>query len=275
MNNFQKTKYFNKTFGIVVNEDYDSKIFSEKWGLVKYRLDLINEELTELEEGCEKSDFLEILDAISDLLYVSYGLGNSIGLSLDVEFKKKFSNSDKSNFQLVKQIFSSQDDGSSFTGKIEEPYFTAIKEIVKQIRESYNKLFQLCNNFKNETSDQSQELITQVVIDIIYFCYLIGCWIKVDVDYVFNLVHEANMTKACSTEQIAKETVEKYLAEKAAFKSDKSDEEYPYQFPAYRPSDDGKFWIVFNDDKRENPKFAGKILKAHNWREADFSEFKV
>jgi len=271
MNNFEKTKYFNKTFGILVNEVYDSKLFTNNWGVVKYRLDLIQEEISELEDGIKKNSFLEVLDALADILYVVFGFGVTLGINIDNEFKKKFSNFEKNDFELVKDMYSTQDDGSKFSGKLEGANFEAIKEIVKQIRELYNQLFDISKDTEKE-DDVKQTIITQLLLDITYFCYYVSCIIKVDMNYVFNLVHEANMTKACATEELAKATVEKYLQEKDSYNGEG---EYPYQFPEYRASEDGKYWIIFNNDKRKNPKFAGKILKSMNWVEANFSEFNV
>jgi len=272
MNNFEKVKYFNQTFGILTNDVYDANIFTNKWGVVKYRLDLINEEINELIDGCKKNDFLEVLDSICDILYVTYGKAITLGINLESEFKQRFIKSDKTNFELVKELLASQDDGSQFTGKLEESYIGAIREIAEQMKETFNKLEYTCKHSQNESVEATQKIITDLLLDITHSCYHIGCLIKIDVDYAFNLVHEANMTKACKTEQEAMETVEKYLQEKENFIGD---EEYPYQFPSYKLSSDGKYFIIFNDDKRENPKFAGKILKSKNWQEPNFSEFKV
>lgn len=277
MNNFEKTKYFNKTFGILVNEVYDSKLFTDNGGVVKYRLDLIQEEISELEEGLKKNSFLEVLDALADILYVSYGCGVTIGLNLESEFKKALigtETSSDSNFTIVKKIFADKDDGEPFTGKLEgSASYDAVKSVIEQMRELYNKLYNACRNVNSSNGvDDSKEIIAEHLVSIIQMCYYIGFLIKVDVDHAFDLVHVANMTKACDTEELAKATVEKYLQDKASFSGEG---EYPYQFPAYRASEDGKYWIIFNDDRRENPKFAGKILKSMNWVEADFSEYVV
>ena len=49
----------------------------------KLRLDLIKEELTELTEAINNNDLLEVADALTDILYVTYGAGHAFGINLD------------------------------------------------------------------------------------------------------------------------------------------------------------------------------------------------
>lgn len=273
LNNFEKVKFFNQTFGILVNEEYDNNIFTEKPGVVKYRLDLINEETSELEEGCKKKSFIEVLDAICDILYVVYGFGTTVGLDLDKEFKTIICGSENinlSNFEICEQSFDSNT-AEKFTGTLDVPEYDGIVVISQQIREICNQLIHICNNPDGD-SDKMKNIVSEMLVSIIRFCYCISSLIKVDANKAFNLVHEANMTKACETEEVAQASVDYYLKEKENYTGD---DEYPYQFPEYRLSDNGKYWIVFNNDKRDKPRYAGKILKSINWREPDFSEYIV
>ncbi len=56
--------------------------------ITKLRLDLIKEELSELEEAIEKKDIKEVADALTDILYVTYGGGHAFGINLDKCFEE-------------------------------------------------------------------------------------------------------------------------------------------------------------------------------------------
>ena len=79
MSNFVKVKKFMQTFGQEVKNG--PSFPSEK--IVKLRCDLINEELTELKLAIKNNDITEVADALTDILYVTYGAGHSFGINLD------------------------------------------------------------------------------------------------------------------------------------------------------------------------------------------------
>lgn len=144
--NFDRVSDFNKKFGVTTFNEPQPEIFTKEPGLVKLRMDLIREEMKELEEAVAKHDYIETADALADILYVVYGMGNSIGLNMDD---------------------------------------------------------------------------------------------------IFGKVHLSNMSKLCKSEEEAKDTVAWYEQNK----------QLGYDSPAYRLSDDGEYWVVFN-------KSSGKILKS-------------
>ena len=79
MTNFKSVKKFMETFGQEIKEKAsfpDDKITS-------LRYDLIKEELSELKEAIEKRDIKEVADALTDILYVTYGAGHAFGINLD------------------------------------------------------------------------------------------------------------------------------------------------------------------------------------------------
>ena len=84
MNNFQKVKAFMQTFGQEVKEK--AEFPNEK--IIKLRYDLIKEELEELKEAIEQKDMTEIADALTDILYVTYGAGHAFGINLDKCFNE-------------------------------------------------------------------------------------------------------------------------------------------------------------------------------------------
>ena len=79
MTNFNKVKFFMQTFGQEVKNK--PSFSSEKINSLRY--DLIREELEELKVALENNDLLEVADALTDILYVTYGAGHAFGINLD------------------------------------------------------------------------------------------------------------------------------------------------------------------------------------------------
>ena len=79
MTNFEKVGIFMKTFGQEVK--LRPSMSSAK--INKLRLSLIKEEFDELENAMNKKDLVEIADALTDILYVTYGAGHAFGINLD------------------------------------------------------------------------------------------------------------------------------------------------------------------------------------------------
>ena len=79
MSNFEHVKKFMKTFGQEVKEK--AEFPSNK--IISLRYDLIREELDELRDAIDKKDIKEVADALTDILYVTYGAGHAFGINLD------------------------------------------------------------------------------------------------------------------------------------------------------------------------------------------------
>ena len=84
MSNFECVKIFMKTFGQEVKEK--AEFPSNR--ITSLRYDLIKEELAELKDAIEKKDIKEVADALTDILYVTYGAGHAFGINLDECFKE-------------------------------------------------------------------------------------------------------------------------------------------------------------------------------------------
>ena len=84
MSNFSKVGTFMKTFG---QEVKNRPSFSTN-KINKLRIDLIKEELEELIEAMKNNDLLEVADALTDILYVTYGAGHAFGIDLDKCFEE-------------------------------------------------------------------------------------------------------------------------------------------------------------------------------------------
>jgi len=79
MSNFNKVKTFMETFG----QEVKTKPSFSTDKINRLRYDLIKEELEELKEAMENKDLLEVADALTDILYVTYGAGHAFGIDLD------------------------------------------------------------------------------------------------------------------------------------------------------------------------------------------------
>ena len=79
MSNFNKVGIFMKTFGQEVKTE--PSLSTKK--INNLRIDLIKEELQELTEAMNNKDLLEVADALTDILYVTYGAGHAFGIDLD------------------------------------------------------------------------------------------------------------------------------------------------------------------------------------------------
>ena len=84
MSNFKKVKTFMETFG----QEVKTKPSFSNNKINNLRYDLIKEELEELKVAMESKDLLEVADALTDILYVTYGAGHAFGIDLDKCFEE-------------------------------------------------------------------------------------------------------------------------------------------------------------------------------------------
>ncbi len=84
MSNFRKVGTFMKTFG----QEVKTKPSFSTEKINKLRIDLIKEELEELTEAMNNKDLVELADALTDILYVTYGAGHAFGIDLDKCFEE-------------------------------------------------------------------------------------------------------------------------------------------------------------------------------------------
>ena len=84
MTNFEKVGLFMKTFGQEVK--IKASLSTEK--INELRISLVNEELEEFKEAIKNNDLKEVADALTDILYVTYGAGHAFGINLDKCFEE-------------------------------------------------------------------------------------------------------------------------------------------------------------------------------------------
>ena len=226
----EQVKQFMTAFN---QQTYDSVNIEslDNLNLVNLRYNLINEEFNELLDGIKlyKTDkyngMREIADALGDLLVVTYGTKLSFGLTHCDENKYllylgNYFNCDINNYYVIQMV----DELTNCVEKLK--YYLEIKNI---------------------------NLISYYLNNIIKLCYDISYMIGINIKYVFDNIHESNMTKLCKSELEAQETVNWY----------KENDSKRYPDPYYELSNDGIHWIVKN-------KSSGKVLKSINYKEPDF-----
>lgn len=109
--------------------------------------------------------------------------------------------------------------------------------------------------FKDAIKDKNMTEILDSVGDILYVVYGAATAFGFNADQVFQIVQDSNMSKLCKTEEDAQETVRLYQTEVPQ----------RYDSPAYRKSDDGIHWVVYNQSTM-------KILKNYKYTPANFEK---
>tara|TARA_B100001559_G_C15921139_1_gene358715 strand:- start:120 stop:491 length:372 start_codon:yes stop_codon:yes gene_type:complete len=84
MTNFESVKKFMETF----DQEIKEKASFPNDKIISLRYELIKEELEEFKDAIDKKDIKEIADALTDILYVTYGAGHAFGINLDKCFEE-------------------------------------------------------------------------------------------------------------------------------------------------------------------------------------------
>lgn len=87
LTNFESVGQFHEIFGHPKPATLQKNVIAENPKLVKFRLSLIEEEFNELKEAVSENNMTEVVDALGDILYVVYGMGQALGIDLDEAFK--------------------------------------------------------------------------------------------------------------------------------------------------------------------------------------------
>jgi predicted HAD superfamily Cof-like phosphohydrolase len=245
--NFGKVKEFMIAFAQPVYTEQDSGLLSIDKKRTQLRMDLIDEELKELKVAIAENNYIEVFDALLDILYVTYGAGATFGFDLDTEFRKLYEVNDTStNFEVVKRIMIKfeavyiRQNPSLITGKNVEQKIKLIDDDVTELRSAID------NNVYDDICD--------ALINILYSTYYAGAAFGFNLDDGFNEVHNSNMSKLCTSEEEAMETVVFYKKRKLDV----------YPNPMFKKIATDK-WMVYEES-------TGKVLKSINWHEPELSE---
>jgi predicted HAD superfamily Cof-like phosphohydrolase len=304
--NFDKVNEFNRAFDMVpltpetytryyVTSDDNVKrvnpcagfrfeLISNSPNVIKLRLDLIKEEISELNDAIKNNDFIETRDAIADILYVVYGMADVLGFDINILFNIKYINTffGKYMVDIINLINNFTENGLlndniSLFSKVKtilqinqnifleiEKEYLSIPEILqhlhKKINLTYNSLENLTLKYLDykDIEDYSYTIICEEILALLKWVYSYAAIAGINADADFDIVHNSNMSKLCSNEEEAIATVEDYI-KKFENGSSPYDSPYYYHLPAI-----GK-WIVKN-------KSTGKALKNINYIKVDFSK---
>ncbi len=248
--NFQKVRDFNISFGLERSSNPSEKLFKLRW-------DLIQEESNELFDAIKKRDYIEIIDAVSDILYVIHGAADSFEQEFDLFFNQESINEFIEHSKKTGIINISSNILNLHGQTRMETVFVQYPEVLNNL---INNLyaFELFKTHEFFEQKNITEIIKQLVI-LLKYVYLISELFGIDLNQTFNLVHESNMSKLAETEEIAKQTVDWYLKN-----------ETRYDSPAYRLStiqiNNQPRWVIFN-------KNSGKALKSIHYKPVDLKSF--
>ncbi len=246
------------------NKAFDYKVYNFNEGNplenhkdANYRYNLIHEEgVEELGFAIRTNNRVEMMDAIADLLYVLYGACYTYDLNPNIMFENFYGN------------FSSYYTFARQTNLInnENP-----KEIYKKLVNNIGLIKKHLLETKNIIYLYSSLLGT------INMTYMLGFSLYIDINKVFNIVHESNMSKLCTSEEEAINTVNDYIMKRNIHNT--YYEEYknklgedapetkkvycPYDSPYYYKSSNSDFYLVKN-------KSTGKALKNINYKQVQF-----
>ena len=258
MTNFQKAIEFNKSFGVFVSDILVSDLFDTNPSLCDLRLSLIQEEIEELSDAFNTCNFNEIIDALADILVVVYGAGATFGINLDSNYRDlMLSSKGQNNYELTKYFLKNY---KQLT--LPEKMINIFEDHIIESNTYKQFLFSTLNKLQNYSillseSHKNKDIdkYTTFLLKIIEFTYSISCLLGIDIQKAYNIVHESNMSKLCSSEQEAIDTVSWYKSNQTR-----------YDTPNYKKSDNGINWVVFNES-------SGKILKSIKYIPANFELF--
>jgi len=130
MTNYEKVKEFNDSFQTERVEHLDKNVFYTKPEMVKLCVSLIQEEVKELEDAVKDEDLTEVRDALSDILYVVYGMQYRLGINGDSDFDivhssnmSKLCNSEEEAINTVKWYELEYKEGRT---SYDSPYYTKL-----------------------------------------------------------------------------------------------------------------------------------------------------
>ncbi len=245
---YEQVGIFHEVFGHPTTKQLQTNIFDDNPKLVKFRLSLIEEEKNELKEACEKKDFIEAIDAISDTLFVTYGMCHVFG----IDYKK---DDDMPHLECLNINFTNLENWNSLSLKEKISATCEARKkgvpnlfVFDEYDEKLNKLLDTLENnvstLKQHCDEKNMNEVMSDIHTIVCTCYTTASLFGVNIDKCFDEVYRSNMTKVCSSEDEAKETVEWY-----------KQNEKRYTDPSYKQSANQKYWIVFDG-------VTSKILKS-------------
>ncbi len=249
-------KMFKTAYG-----DYSETLLRENPKTSKLRYDLINEEYNELLDAFNEKNFIEIIDALTDILYVTYGAGVALGIDLDISFPKtieklrrKEFNTNKTHFENVVGDYTIDENSikTNIFNEGRESELNSILVFTKTIDRDMDMLYNILINFTD--TDKLEETLNKIN----YKVYSIGVLLKINLDKSFRIVHSSNMSKVCRNKEIAELTVKHYRENETRYDT-------PTLYPLH---DKEERYIVRNAS-------TGKALKSIEYTQACFLSMTI
>lgn len=295
MSNFRSVCVFNKSFGLPHRDTPQTNVLQENRKLSKLRVDLCVEEAEELRDAFTTQNFTEIIDALTDELYVAYGAGSSFGVNLDYLFRYKVFNKlyrsqhpagedlDILTYEKnINECSSNDTDLKTMTNYNllryilvkTETFFTENRVSTINSDDIFGDIFKTKDYenmriFLNELHNNINRSIRQLEVNknISSFNGVVG--VLVDILYhTYALGIFLGIDLDRSFDIVHRSNMSKLcVSEKEAKETVEHYRQHDkrYSTPDYRKSDNDKYWVVFNRD-------SGKILKSINYIPANFSE---
>jgi predicted HAD superfamily Cof-like phosphohydrolase len=259
MNNFERVIEFNKCFGLPHYDDEQTNVISENPKLSDLRINLCDEEIEELSQAFKTNDFIEVIDALTDELYVVYGAASSFGFNIN-DMISEFTKNNTSETNYTKILNYHGKDIREFTKLNYKDHLKSTnvlssllsKDLGNYCYKMLSKLVKYIEDLKRFRDENNFSELKKTLSMLLYNTYLLGIMMNINLDISFEIVHKSNMSKLCNTEPEAHETVSWY-----------KNNDNRYDTPSYRLSYNKKYWVIFNES-------TGKILKNVNYTSANF-----
>jgi predicted HAD superfamily Cof-like phosphohydrolase len=235
---FELVGIFHKVFDHPLRTKLHSNIFEDN-KLIRFRYDLINEELNEFRVAFLGNDIVEMADALCDMAYVIHGAGHCIGHELDPSKNKP--TRILGGLDNIEDKIDQHQDNSISKKELYDCFITKIIGII----DVKMKIF------AEQIIKKDINIVIECLDQICFLVYYLANKISLDFDKMFREVHRSNMTKACRDESEAIDSANVYLENKL------------YEDPSYRKMDG--YYIVYD-------MATGKILKNHKWEKPKIRE---
>jgi predicted HAD superfamily Cof-like phosphohydrolase len=247
---YEKVCDFNKAFDYKVYPIHEGNALEMYPKDANYRYSLIHEEgVVELGEALNNNDRVETMDGIADLLYVLYGACYTYDLNPDIMINSFHGNYNEFYNKTKIDVFNCSLEQSD--------YYKLLLNNIERVKE--------CLLVKKNIIE-----LYSVLIETIINTFQLSFLLRININNIFDIVHNSNMSKLCKSEEEAKETVTFYnfkyemyvnyyqeFCERFGKDSEQAKDVYsPYDSPYYYKS--GNYYLVKN-------KSTGKALKSINY----------
>lgn len=278
---FEKVQEFAEAFEVKSYDGELDNIFDHDSELVKFRFSLIDEEVNELLDAVKDKDFVEVIDAIADCIYVIMGMYEVFNINpyenrlFHIYILLTNDNKQHNIMHLLAHETENYIDSQKPMDNSQDEWYALYSLSILAFRNQ--NLFDIFTNQRmveyrvskivnqrNILSDAIYRKDLHKVLasleDLLYYTYNAAAAFNIDVNKAFDIVHLSNMSKLCGSLQEAEETVTFYKAIPA-------DSPKYYDSPTYRKSKSTSQnkWIIYN-------KSSSKVLKNINYIPACFQD---